>query len=285
MRSGCAVPGPPSGSPAGTRDVTARFRALYADVAAGRPVLQPDARRHPVLLVGGLLTAFYPGYMADNLRHLRRIGVDARRARVNPQGSVAGNAEVLRAELERQPPGRPTVVFAHSKGGVDAAAALSLHPDLGPRVRALVAVQAPFHGAPVAGDLGRARRVKALVDRLLVGALGGHPGAVADLAVEARRAFLASHPWTSAVPVLSVATSTRSPLSPFAVSAAWIRRRYGEENDGLVIARDAVIPGSRVVRLGDVDHAAPVFGGLPGLAAVRPGPLTEALVALALDGA
>ncbi len=265
------------------RDVTARFRALYAEAAAGRSVLPPDAHRHPVLLVGGLLTAFYPGYMAANLRHLRRLGLDARRARVHPQGRVVDNAEALRAELEGAPAGTTTVVFAHSKGGVDATAALALHPALGSRVRALVAVQSPFHGSPIAGDLGRARRVKALVDRVLVGALGGHPGAVADLAVEARRDFLARHPWRADVPVVSVATSTRSPLSPFAVSAAWIRRHYGEANDGLVLARDAVIPGSRVVRLDDLDHAAPVFSGLPGLAPVRPGPLTEALVALALE--
>jgi hypothetical protein len=282
MRSGCAVPGPPDAT---SLDATARFRALYAETAAGRSVLAPEARRHPVLLVGGLLTAFYPGYMADTRRHLRRVGVDARRARVNPQGSVVDNAEALRAELGRQPPGRTTVVLAHSKGGVDATAALSLHPALRSRVRALVAVQAPFHGSPVAGDLGRARRVKALVDRLLVGALGGHPGAVADLTVEARRAFLARHPWRGDVPVVSVATTTRSPLSPFALSTAWIRRRYGEENDGLVIARDAVIPGSRVVRLDGVDHAAPVFAGLPGFSPYRPGPLAEALVALALEEA
>ena len=283
MRSCGAVPGPRHDPADAARDATARFRTLYADAAAGRSVLPPDARRHPVLLVGGLLTAFYPGYLAANLRHLRRLGLDVRRSRVNPQGRVADNAEILRAELAGGDPGRTAVVFAHSKGGVDATAALSLYPALRSRVRALVAVQSPFHGSPVAGDLGRARRVKALVDRILVGALGGHPGAVADLAVEARRGFLARHPWRADVPVVSVATSTRSPLSPFAVSAAWIRRRYGAANDGLVIARDAVIPGSRVVRLDDLDHAAPVFSGLPGLAPVRPGPLTEALVALALE--
>jgi hypothetical protein len=269
--------------PASPRDVTARFQTLYADAAAGRSVLPASARRHPVLLVGGLLTAFYPGYMDANRRHLRRLGIEARRARINPQGGVEANAEAIRAELEAAPAGRPAVIFAHSKGGVDTTAALAIHPALRSRVRALVAVQSPFHGSPVAGDLGRARRVKALIDRILVGALGGHPEAVADLAVEARRAFLARHPWRADVPVLSVATATRSPLSPFAVSAAWIRRRYGEPNDGLVIARDAVIPGSRVVRLDDVDHAAPVFSGIPGLVSVRPGPLTVALLALALE--
>jgi hypothetical protein len=265
--------------------VTGRFRRLYAAAAAGEPVLPAAARRHPVLLVSGLFTAFYPGYMTANLRHLRRLGVDARRARLNPQGSVAENAEALRAELEGGPPGRTTVVVAHSKGGVDATAALSLHPGLRRRVRALVAIQSPFHGSPVAGGLGRAPRVKALVDRLLVQTMGGHPAALEDLAPESRRAFLARHPWRADIPAVSVATSTRSPLSPFAAAAAWIRRRFGGENDGLVIARDAVIPGSRVVRLDDLDHAGPVFTGLPGFSAYRPGPLTEALVALALEGA
>jgi triacylglycerol lipase len=266
-----------------TRDVTDRFRRLYAAAAAGKGCLPASARQHPVLLVGGLFAALFPGYLAANLRHLRRLGVDAVRVPVAPQGRVEENAETVLASLRtRATPDRPAVLFAHSKGGVDAAAALSLHPEARALVRALVAVQTPFRGSRLAGDIAASPRTMAAADRLLRGILGGRAEAIADITPASRLAFLRRHPWRGDVPTVSVATATRSPLSPLAAAAAWIRRRYGAASDGLVLADEAVVPGSWVVRLDDADHATPVFAGLPGLASYRPGPLTEALVALAL---
>ena len=48
-------------------------------------------------------------------------------------------------------------------------------------------------------------------------------------------------------------------------------------------AVDAEVPGSRVVRLDDMDHAECSLLGVPGLANYHPGDVTEALVALALE--
>jgi hypothetical protein len=268
-----------------TRDVTDRFRRLYAAAASGAGCLPAPARRHPVLLVGGLFATLFPGYLTANLRHLRRLGLDAARAPVAPQGRVEENAAIIREALRGlAAPDRPAVVFAHSKGGVDTAAAVVLHPDARARVRALVAVQSPFRGSRLAGDVAASPRTMAAADRLLRNILGGRAEAIADITPAGRRAFLRQHPWGNEVPSVSVATATRSPLSPFAAAAAWMRRRYGAPSDGLVLADEAVLPGSRVVRLDDADHATPVFAGLPGFASYRPGPFTEALVALALEG-
>ncbi len=53
----------------------------------------------------------------------------------------------------------PVVLFGQSKGPLDIHAALSLYPDLVPRVRAFVSVQAPFGGTPRAYfAMGYARR-------------------------------------------------------------------------------------------------------------------------------
>jgi len=52
------------------------------------------------------------------------------------------------------------------------------------------------------------------------------------------------------------------------------------ESDGFVPAPDAVIPGSRIVRLSGLDHAAlalPWWSGTP----VNPAPIVRALVVLA----
>jgi hypothetical protein len=266
-----------------SHDVTARFRRFYAAIRDGKPVLPPEARSHPCLLVGGLLAPLYPRYMADILRRLHELGVEARRVGVEPQGRVADNADRIRdAVLDAAAARGPVVLLAHSKGGVDATAALSLYPPLRRAVRVLVAMQSPFHGAPLAADLLAKPRVRAVLRRLVLDVFGGRPEAIGDLTPEARRAFLARHPWRAWVPTLSLATSTRSPLSLLAPAAAYLRTRHRGPADGLVLARDAVIPGSWVVRLDDMDHAASVFRGVRGFSAWRPGWVAEALLAVAL---
>ena len=74
--------------------------------------------------------------------------------------------------------------------------------------------------------------------------------------------------------------SRRSLLRPL---CAYVQERYGWGCDGLVAALDAEIPGSRVVRLADMDHAEAALTGVPGFANYFPGDLTETMVALALD--
>ncbi len=56
----------------------------------------------------------------------------------------------MRAHFET---GKKVVLIGHSKGGLDCAAALSLHPDLKNLVAGLVTLQSPFGGSPIAADL------------------------------------------------------------------------------------------------------------------------------------
>lgn len=52
--------------------------------------------------------------------------------------------------------GKRVMLLGHSKGGVDAAAALSLYwSDLEDKVAGLVLVQSPFGGSPIASDILR----------------------------------------------------------------------------------------------------------------------------------
>src|SRR3982750_2757309 len=63
--------GTPSGQNAGwlqktpppPPDGTARFRELHEAAKAGRNTLPPDAKDYKYLMVGGLFTQHYPGYM------------------------------------------------------------------------------------------------------------------------------------------------------------------------------------------------------------------------------
>jgi hypothetical protein len=52
--------------------------------------------------------------------------------------------------------GKPVMLLGHSKGGIDAAAALSLYwSDLKDKVAGLALVQSPYGGTPIASDILR----------------------------------------------------------------------------------------------------------------------------------
>lgn len=269
--------GPPS------RDESARFQGVYAAVKAGKNVLPPEAKDHTYLMVGGLFTERYPGYMQANTDRLRQRGLDARRVPIDTDASVEANAKAIRdAVLAAAQGGRQVVLVGQSKGGVDVAAALALYPELKPHVRAVVAMQAPYGGTPIASDIGQSGNVRQFVERVVRDVFRGDPAALADLSYEARRRFVEAHPYPTDIPTVSLATSRRSWGSVLLAPTDYLWRRYGLKSDGLVPADDAEIPGSRVVRVDDMDHAESVIQGVPGFSRHRPAEVTEALVALAL---
>jgi triacylglycerol lipase len=177
--------------------------------------------------------------------------------------------------------GDRTVVLGHSKGGVDAAATFSLYPEVRSGVRAFVAVQSPYAGTPVATDIANCPALSDVVT-LMLGLTGEDPRAVLDLTYEARRAFVGQHPYPKGIPTLCVATSRVDWRSIVSATGLYVRKRYGVDSDGLVVPADAVIPGSRVVYLDDMDHAEAVLRGVPGFINYRAKEVTDVLVALAL---
>ena len=61
--------------------------------------------------------------------------------------------------------------------------------------------------------------------------------------------------------------------------------RYDEKGDGLVATKDGIIPGSRYVELEGLDHSGPAMAQPEWMTKYQPGPLTVAMVALALKQA
>ena len=86
---------------------------------------------------------------------------------------------------------------------------------------------------------------------------------VDDLAYPGRMEFVRRHPYAGEVPTVSLATSRYSWRSMLWPVARYMFERYGLPNDGLVAQVDAEIPGSRLVRLDDMDHAEAALVGLP----------------------
>jgi triacylglycerol lipase len=267
-----------------TTEATPRFRELHTRVRHGEPVLPAEAKRHLYLLVKGLLGDELFSYMDDNQRRLERRGLETREVQVNTEGSLADNIEVVRKALDDAAFfNRSVVLVGHSKGGVESLSTLAMYPELRSRVRAVVSIQAPYGGSPIAHDLTDTPELKRILSIAFPLFFYGVSSSVEDLRYPSRMEFVRRHPYPEGVPTVSLATSRYSRRSMLWPLARYMFDRYGLPSDGLVPQVDAEIPGSRVVRLDDMDHAEAALVGLPGFANYNPGDITEAAVALALE--
>ena len=248
-------------------DVTSRFRELYA---------KPPRIDVPVLLVAGIFTQYYPGY----LRRVRRA-LRASELPIDTEQPVATNARAIRDRVLRER--RPVVLLGQSKGPLDIHAALSLHPEIIANVRAFVSVQAPFGGTPLASDAEAAPLARGLVRGIVGGLLHGSPRAYFDMGYAQRRQFLARHPPLSRVPTLALASVTARAGLFLEKTRQYIAATYGAANDGFVPFADAHIPGARLVRLDGMDHASIALRWLRPRAPFEPGRVARALVTLALE--
>ncbi len=265
-------------------DVTARFRELHQRVCDGEPVLPDEAKRHLYLLVKGMLGDELLGYLEDNQRRLEKRGLETREVAVDTEGRLADNVEVVRdAVLDAAHFGRTVVLVGHSKGGVEAVSTLALYPELRHHVRAVVALQAPYGGSVIANDLVSTPSLRRLMDVAFPSLFQGDAASVEDLAYAKRMEFMRRHPYPADVPTVALATSRLSRRSLMRPLCAYVQERYGWACDGLVNAVDAEVPGSRVVRLDDMDHAECALTGFPGFSNYYPSDITETMVALALE--
>jgi triacylglycerol lipase len=256
------------------RDVTGRFADAYRRAAAGTSVLPSEAAGLIYLVVPGAMGHQVPRYMAKTRRHLESLGLEVHRSRINTAAGVAENAATLRGEILALARGRRSVVLVtHSKGGVDALAADALYREIRPLVRARVLMQPPWDGTPLAEMLD------SRVSRLALRLIGGSGALIADLQGTARQRFSFAHRTSHGIPTVTLATS-QSGWSALTPVAAVLRWRGGGDSDGVVPARSQEVPGTHVVRLDRLDHWSSVLE-VPG-AAYRPGPLAEALIAVAL---
>ena len=150
-------------------------------------------------------------------------------------------------------------------------------------MRAVVTLQSPFGGSVIANDLVTTPSLRRLLDVTFPSLFQGDVGSVEDLSYARRMEFVRQHPHPMDIPTVSLATSRLSRRSLLRPLCAYVHERYGWACDGLVNAVDAEVPGSRVVRLDDMDHAEAAVTGLPGFSNYFPGHITETMIALALE--
>jgi len=166
------------------------FLHLYEGYASGRLHLPPEALRLRYFFIGGLFSERLPGYFAANLRALRRHGLSAQHVHVDSDASVTTNADTLAATvLDQLKPGEKAVLIGHSKGGLDAHAALHRFPRLLAQTRALITLQSPHGGSPLATDFVALHGSEVVIYAVMEQLFGGESEAVTDLTFAAIKVF------------------------------------------------------------------------------------------------
>lgn len=251
------------------------------------------------MILAGQRILLVHGLMGEVMAALRPIGVDYMRGLADwlrAEGAQAGvvklptaepvirNALALRAAIAAEP--RPPLIIAHSKGGLEALAAL-MDPATADRCAGFIALQSPFLGSPIADLVTATPALDATATSLARLLQIGSGEGIRDLTTTRRMTWMTTHAKAIAalidqLPILCVATTipahgTRGRDRAYALADAWMRARGHGPGDGLVPLSSAIIPGARSL-IGSGSHIACVSQG-PGRDPVEM--LRDALRALA----
>ncbi|XP_022734091.1 uncharacterized protein LOC111287684 isoform X2 [Durio zibethinus] len=193
-------------------DGTERFIEILDNIRHGLHKLPSSV---VYLLVPGLFSNHGPLYFVSTKTSFSKMGLTCHIAKIHSEASVEKNAKEIKDYIEEIYWGskKRVMILGHSKGGVDAAAALSMHwSDLKDKVAGLVLAQSPYGGSPVASDilregqLGDYVNLRKLMEIIICKVLKGDMQALEDLTYERRKEFLKKHRLPSELPVVSFHT-------------------------------------------------------------------------------
>jgi hypothetical protein len=272
---------------AGVQDKRGRFREVYCAVLQARSAEVPDFRPcddaltrlgtepagsgQPVPLGASsrrLIAAVIPGIGYDCFaqwlqppgtvaQHVRKYGYEQQFIKVDALSGSTNNARQIRDAIMAmdQGPGAPRLVLiGYSKGAPDALEAIVNHPEIRPRVAAVVSMAGAIGGSPLAND---AEQYQADMLRHFPGATcdSGDGGGVASLRPAVRQAWLAQNPLPSSVPTYSVVTLPQPErISSILGGSTRKLSMIDGRNDSQVIFYDQVIPGSSLLGYVNADH-------------------------------
>jgi hypothetical protein len=274
-------------SQAGVQDKRGRFREIYCAVLQARAAEVPDHRPcdaaltrlgsepaatgQPVALGASsrrLVAAVIPGIgwsciapwlqaAGSTDQHLRKYGYELRAIEVDALSGTTRNARQIRDAVMAMDLGSAAprlVLVGYSKGTPDALEAIVNHPEIRPRVAAVVSVAGAVGGSALAND---AEQYQADLMRHFPGSKcdSGDGGGVASLRTDVRRDWLARNPLPRDVPTYSVVTLPQPErISSILRRSASKLSMIDGRNDSQVIFYDQVIPGSSLVGYLNADH-------------------------------
>ncbi|KAL0339037.1 UNVERIFIED_CONTAM: hypothetical protein Sangu_1425800 [Sesamum angustifolium] len=200
----------------------------------------------------GLFSNHGPLYFVSTKRFFSKMGLACHIAKIHSEASVEQNAWELKQYIEELywGAGKRVMLLGHSKGGVDAAAALSIYSqELSNKVAGLALVQSPYGGTPIASDILREgqvadRETRRIMEFLICKLIKGDMRALEDLTYEKRKEFIKNHKLPDNIPLISfhseasVAPGVVATLSHIAHAEF---PRFGGEDDALAVRKVPVI--------------------------------------------
>ncbi|XVF33572.1 hypothetical protein REPUB_Repub17cG0179900 [Reevesia pubescens] len=200
------------------QDGTERFMEILDNIRHGLHKL-PSSMVY--LLVPGLFSNHGPLYFVNTKISFSKMGLICHIAKIHSEASVEKNAREIKDYIEEIYWGskKRVLLLGHSKGGVDAAAALSIYwSDLKDKVAGLALAQSPYGGSPIASDILREGQLgdyvnqRKLMEILICKVIKGDMQALEDLTYERRKEFLKKHHLPRELPVVSF--HTEAGISP-----------------------------------------------------------------------
>ena len=170
------------------------------DIPIGDAIANALPRIDLPIQSGGFIT-FYTQMRDFDAQGIDYKNLSAASRTFDTSESVAHNAAAVLRFLRRT--NKQIIIVSHSKGGLDTLEALIGAPELwGDTVIGWVALQAPFHGSPVADPTFSA------ANDFLLEALGGHGESAGDLKTNARAPYMSKNEariakLTATIPVVS----------------------------------------------------------------------------------
>ncbi len=303
-----APPSPYSDDPAplalapGVEDQRGRFREIFCTILEQRGPTLPDSRPCDDALTrvgiepGGtgmgvelnqshrrLVAAMVPGIgwgcfsqwldmKATTATHVRQFGYDMAAITVDALSSSATNARQIRdAIMEMEPTGgEPNLVLiGYSKGTPDILEAAVSYPEIRPMIAAIVSVAGAVGGSPAADEVTQSK-LELLEHWPGAQCTSGDGGALESLRPETRMAWIAENALPDDIPYYSLATCPR-PERISAVLKPTYRKlsQVDPRNDGMMLFRDQLVPGSTFLGCVNADHwavAVPIARSHPTIA-------------------
>ncbi|KAL8040555.1 hypothetical protein ABFS82_10G103800 [Erythranthe guttata] len=228
------------------KDGSSRFRELLQSIRNGLHKL-PDSFVY--LLIPGLFSNHGPLYFVSTKRFFSKMGLACHIAKIHSEASVEQNAWELKEYIEELYWGsgkRRVMLLGHSKGGVDAAAALSIYlNELRDKVAGLALVQSPYGGTPIASDILRQGQLadvetRRIMEFIICKLIKGDIRALEDLTYDKRKEFVRNHKLPDNIPIISfhseasVAPAVISTMSHIAhAELPWLPHMIGSTDDAI----------------------------------------------------